>query len=490
MCHQQMISGVDDLRRLREAGKIAGIFPAGAAQLIEDGFNEAAKGFVMDPGLVAKFVSTLSVKHFCFGTNETFANGLTGFISDKDLTRSIEQECKLNEGGKYFDDYKYVVLQKAKEEVKQDQATKLDKIKDKGHDGWTLDNFVNLEVAKKAKLERSHVAVIRLYTGALYKPWNMALRALVGMDQDPEAKRSLMNWATCVAVLYKALIMLSYQTKPGTVLRGLDESWGTTLPPSFTDPSKNEDGFAGGVEMGFMSRTRHLKIAYEFSGGPYKRGTIFEITFTAASRGANVQPFSIWPEEEELLFSPFTYLTVKGIRQEGIKRFIMLDASISTACPGLMELDLTNCACMPDGKVHVLGAPPPPPPAVAAERVMNPCGDFVLDLAGEFGTCANCGFKKTDHQQATQVSPSRRGSVAMLAQEADQIAAAKVQRELEIKEERAKRKAQALAKMAAKAAQDEVKAAEEVVAEEKALLEAEADARHNSKIEPSRPLDG
>ena len=71
-----------------------------------------------------------------------------------------------------------------------------------------------------------------------------------------------------------------------------------------------------------------------------------------------------------------------------------------------------------------------------------------------------------------------------------QIAAAKVQRELEIKEERAKRKAQALAKMAAKAAQDEVKAAEEVVAEEKALLEAEADARHNSKIEPSRPLDG
>lgn len=71
------------------------------------------------------------------------------------------------------------VLQKAKEEVKQDQATKLDKIKDKGHDGWTLDNFVNLEVAKKAKLGRSHVAVIRLYTGALYKPWNMALRALM-----------------------------------------------------------------------------------------------------------------------------------------------------------------------------------------------------------------------------------------------------------------------------------------------------------------------
>ena len=65
------------------------------------------------------------------------------------------------------------------------------------------------------------------------------------------------------------------------------------VPESFFDASKTEDGFAGGVEMAFMSTTQDPKIAHQFSGGRGKKGSIIEFTFTKASRGANLQPFSI-----------------------------------------------------------------------------------------------------------------------------------------------------------------------------------------------------
>ena len=55
----------------------------------------------------------------------------------------------------------------------------------------------------------------------------------------------------------------------------------------------------------------YTQIAVDFSGGKGKGGSIFEITFDAASRGAQVGPFSLWPQEQELLFPPYTYLTFK-----------------------------------------------------------------------------------------------------------------------------------------------------------------------------------
>jgi hypothetical protein len=270
----------------------------------------------------------------------------------------MQTECMENEGwcpkkkcmvpGIYAGAFEDVAFGTAREESVKDPATGEMRLREQGHDGWKLADFVSLETAKKAELKPAHVAMLRLYTGSLYGPWNSTLRALTETEPAARAaaKIELLKWATCIAVLYEAVLKLSAVTGVMTVFRGLDESK-LELPESFTDPSKAEQGFAGGVEMAFMSTTQDQEIAFQFSGGKGKRGSIIEIKFNAASRGANLQPFSIWPQEQELLFPPFTYLTYKFCQQSGVKRFIKMDAQISTNKTDLRGISLDDCAAEP-----------------------------------------------------------------------------------------------------------------------------------------------
>jgi hypothetical protein len=102
--------------------------------------------------------------------------------------------------------------------------------------------------------------VIRLYTGKLYVPWNNALRGMAVTNKDPLKKEKLLQWATCIAVLYEAIIILSLKTKPTTVFRGVNETLFGVLPDEFFSPEKSESGFAGGVEMAFMSTTEDKQV--------------------------------------------------------------------------------------------------------------------------------------------------------------------------------------------------------------------------------------
>jgi hypothetical protein len=295
---------------------------------------------------------------FSYGDNAHFQGGLGEHLRPEDLKRSMETECMENDG-EYAGAFNEVVFGTAHEESVKDPATGEMRVREQGHDGWKLADFVALEIAQKAKLKPAHVAMIRLYTGSLYGPWNRTLRALTETEPAARAaaKKELLKWATCIAVLYEAVLKLSAVTGVMTVFRGLDESK-LELPESFTDHSKTEDGFAGGVEMAFMSTTQDQDIAFQFSGGRGKKGSIIEIKFNAASRGANLQPFSIWPQEQELLFPPFTYLTYKFCQQSGAKRLIKMDAQISTNRPDLSGLDLNDCTAKPEtgGSTPTAGA--------------------------------------------------------------------------------------------------------------------------------------
>jgi hypothetical protein len=269
----------------------------------------------------------------------------------QDLRRSIEEECRENDGGEYYGDYTYVVLEQAREQEVKEPATGKVRHKDKGHAGRTLDDFTTKAQMRCPKIKKAHIAVARLYTGKLYRPWNSALRALSNADTDKDATKELLKWATCIAVLYEALIILSFDTKEEcTVWRGVDET-SMELPDSFT-----KGDFAGGVEMAFMSTTKNPQIALDFSGGPDKKGSIFEIRFTGASRGVDVQLFSLWPEEQELLYAPFTYLTCQDTRRVGNKTLIKLDATMSTARPKLDQFNLNACDV------------PPPQPCATCQR--------------------------------------------------------------------------------------------------------------------------
>jgi hypothetical protein len=270
-----------------------------------------------------------------------------GFLSAMDLKRSIDEECRSNDSGKWLADYLYVVAQPACQSTVVHPATGQPKVRDTGHDGWVLANFAELEVAKSAALQVAHVAVIRMYTGPFYRPWNSALRSLADLEHNPQADSQILEWATCISVLYDAILRLSATTKKQTVLRGVNES-SMELPPEFLDVQANSDGFAGGVEMAFMSTTTERATAYEFSGGHDTAGTIFEMTFTAASRGASVQPFSQYPEEAELLFPPFTFLSYRSHNQLTLlKRVVQVDATVSTARPDLEGMDLSSATGTP-----------------------------------------------------------------------------------------------------------------------------------------------
>lgn len=75
-----------------------------------------------------------------------------------------------------------------------------------------LEDFANLPIAIKAQLLPAHVATVRMYTGKFFRPWNQALRALVGAEKGKKALLQLKKWATCVSVLYDAILRLSSVT--------------------------------------------------------------------------------------------------------------------------------------------------------------------------------------------------------------------------------------------------------------------------------------
>ena len=344
----------------------------------------------------AKYVAP---EFFSFGTRRVWCSGLTGFVSLDVLTKSIEEECCDNDNGIYKAEYMYVTTAKAQEQRLVDPCTGVSKVKERGHDGWGLDKFLQQPAAVQSRLKLAHVVVIRLYTGKLFKPWNEALRALSRVDTDETAIDGLRKWATCITVLYEAIIFLGAASGAMTVLRGVNEGK-LRLPPSFLDRSQNDDNFAGGVEFGFMSTTRSQCTADAFSGGPNTPGSILRINFDGASRGANLQPFSMWPEEEELLFPPFTYLTVTGVEQEGAKRVIAINASISTANLKI-EMDLDDCANKPTASPSRRRAPS-----------ITACDTFKVDLYGSFGICGGCRLTKAMHKDSTEQSPrSRRKTI-------------------------------------------------------------------------------
>jgi hypothetical protein len=276
-------------------------------------------------GEFGKFVSPAHT--MVFHDITAWMDGLTNRMTAP--YRSIADELKTNGGGEFWPDFQYVVHERAKERVKLDENGKPSKssngqpiIEEQGHDGWDLSMFMALPSVKAAKLTEPQLAVLRLYTGRLYTPWNTALR--FGTDID--------KWATCCAVLYQATLQMSLSpmnTNPAKLFRGVDETK-IALPDSFLRGTSNA-GFAGGVEPAFMSTTSDLQVAYDYSGGRGKPGTIFELEPSMTSRGANLAEISMFPGETEYLFTPCTSITVFDIRQDGMKKRIRARAEVSPA---------------------------------------------------------------------------------------------------------------------------------------------------------------
>lgn len=202
-------------------------------------------------------------------------------------------------------------------------------------DGRTLEDFHKNQPAK-ADLTLAEVAALRLYTGPMFAPWNNWLRFAEtwkkdwvgnseiqdkgGPDVRNQERGERYNWATCVAVLYSAVIKLTALSAPAIVFRGVTENE-RMLPSEFIKgDDENLVHHRGGVEKAFMSTSMDQATAVDYAGGAASRGSILQIQFDMASRGASVKWVSQFPFEEELLFPPCTALTNKESMKIGSKQ--------------------------------------------------------------------------------------------------------------------------------------------------------------------------
>ena len=245
--------------------------------------------------------------YFTFEDAQSFIDGLPGLLASRgvtSLTRSIEQEFRENELGKWYPEFEYVAYEAAREgAVVGGKEPKGTGTRDAGHAGMTIDDFLRCPDSQSANLTQAELVMLRSYTGPPFKPLVKWLR--FGKPEDE-------SWATSVAVLYSAVLKLSRLQRSATVYRGVRED-SLLLPESFLQPS--DGSVAGGVEKAFSSTTKNRAIAQKFAdkdGDPNGsgKGTIFELDFSMTSAGGSLLWLSQYPVEDEILFPPCISVTM------------------------------------------------------------------------------------------------------------------------------------------------------------------------------------
>ena len=81
-------------------------------------------------------------------------------------------------------------------------------VRDKGHEGSTLQQYCEMDAAKDADLNEADVVVLRLYTAPLFCSLDKALRDKEGLEE----------WATCIAVIKKSVVKLMKNAPPGWLM--------------------------------------------------------------------------------------------------------------------------------------------------------------------------------------------------------------------------------------------------------------------------------
>ena len=162
------------------------------------------------------------VRYFAFGEAKEFLGGLTGLTPGGLLARSMEEECRENEGGRWWDEYRYVVDRAAVEDpldlpstqkfYQKSSASGRVIVRDEGHAGLTLNDFMATKEAQAAELSLAEVAAVRLYSGPLFAALNNALR-----------QQRVAEWATTIACCYSGVLKLSVLSAPTRVYRGVNE---------------------------------------------------------------------------------------------------------------------------------------------------------------------------------------------------------------------------------------------------------------------------
>lgn len=369
-------------------------------------FEEFEKLLNLEPDMPAEDSKEMSGK-MCPDADAikdmTFADDFQKGLNVGDLTRSIEQEFRENDGGKWWFEYDYVVNSAAiavNENNKADKAADFEKIglkkgnikrRDEGHDGWRLDDFW-----KKAPvaLTRAEVAALRLYTGPAYQALNGALRS---------GDAATNEWKTTIACCYSGIIKLGQQgAKAERVYRGVKE---TTV--KLPDKLLNSNAQMSGVELAFSSTTKDRSVAVSYKGKA--AGTIFAINFNATTKAGALDFLSQFPHEVEFLFPPKSMLDVKAHSMYGNTRLIYAEMIMSNSLPDTTAITGPDIAPLYEKWRTINRGTPFPHDAVLGGAAIGEDGDCYIGRheghpgkmnmeSKNLGVMYNCwveGFKET-----------------------------------------------------------------------------------------------
>jgi hypothetical protein len=166
-------------------------------------------------------------------------------------------------------------------------------VKDKGHGGMRLNDFLQLPEAKTAKLEAVHIAALRLYSSQSYKRINEPLRR--GEKPHPFAATTLF--------LSAALKKLRSINATKTKAQKHTKFWRGMKDLELTSKFKLQ----GGTELGCMSTSTSKEIVAGYANSA--QPLVFRVNSDGfMSCGADISWLSVYPNEAEVLYPPLTYL--------------------------------------------------------------------------------------------------------------------------------------------------------------------------------------
>jgi hypothetical protein len=199
--------------------------------------------------------------------------------------------------------FTYIYEEKAKEVLERNGQ-----VRDKDHEDWTFQDFVSAaQQHVSGELEEAHVLALRLYTSSSYTQINNPLR---DQSKDETGKRPKHPFRITTWYIAEAIKMMRETDAPENNEHGKNVS--KTLWRGLKDMAMEPDfKTKGGTELGCMSTTSDIKIAkmYATSENPL----LLKIsTANFMVRGVDISFLSVYPQEQEFLYPPLTYLEYKG----------------------------------------------------------------------------------------------------------------------------------------------------------------------------------
>mmetsp|Transcript_48529 Transcript_48529/g.127834 ORF Transcript_48529/g.127834 Transcript_48529/m.127834 type:complete len:332 (-) Transcript_48529:328-1323(-) len=211
-------------------------------------------------------------------------------------------------------------------------------MRDEGNEGMEPSDFqarVNAHIRERrtvglgqqladefAYLGVEETLAVRLYSGPCFQPVNDFLRQiarLTGLHRNAIACHANLTFTATVAHLCSAIRKLAAVATPEEGQRVLHRGIRGELPQSFW--LEDKQGKVTATDVAFMSTSRERRTPIQYMGGG--SNVLWELHPELESdagyhRGADISMLSQFPHEEEVLFPPFTRLTVlqKALAEE------------------------------------------------------------------------------------------------------------------------------------------------------------------------------